>query len=155
MKHILFIASCILTFIIGGSLSVHAFSPKELPVSQSSDHWKVIVGKADANDSNALKSKEGIFNVYSVDVKNIGNKVYNATVEIFRDEPNTQTRYWLTSGEIPKTQDFYHHANQPISSEAKMIEVIVTWREKPYEMTKDGQKYPARKFKQTFVFKQE
>lgn len=155
MKHVLFMAFWILTFIMGGSLLTHAFSPKELPISQSSDRWKVTIGKADANDSNALKSKDGVFNVYSVDVKNIGKKVYDATVEIFRDEPNTLTRYWLISGEIPKTQDFYHHANQPISSQAKMIEVVVTWREKPYEMTKDGQKYPARKFKQTFVFKQE
>jgi len=52
-------------------------------------------------------------------------------------------------------QDFYHHSNQPVSINAKQIEVIVTWREKPYEQLKDGKKVPGRKFKESFVFYQE
>ncbi|WP_088079844.1 hypothetical protein, partial [Bacillus mycoides] len=107
------------------------------------------------NDSKATESKEGIFNVYSIDMKNIGKKVYDTTVEVYRDEPNTHTKYELFTSEMPKTQDFFHHANQPISVQSKRLEVVITWREKPYELMKNGQKHPARKFKQTFVFKQE
>jgi hypothetical protein len=60
-----------------------------------------------------------------------------------------------TSENLQSSQEFYHHQNLPVSSEAKKIEVVVTWREKPYEQMKDGRKYSARKFKQTFIFKQD
>ncbi|MBA9042679.1 hypothetical protein HNP21_005816 [Bacillus aryabhattai] len=107
------------------------------------------IGKADVND---LKEKEGEFNVYSIDVKNSGAKVYDARVEVYRDEPNSKTKYGLFIAKIPDTQNTFHYQNQPISVQSKTLEVVVTWKEESYRAMKDGEKYPARKFKQIFLF---
>ncbi len=150
MKHIFVTIMSVLT-IASSSLSVNAASIKELPVTQSSNQWKVTVGKAETDNS---KEEKDVFNLYSIDIKNIGDKVYNLTFEVYRDEPSTKTMFGLS--EVKSIdQDFYHHSNQPVSSNAKQIEVIVTWREKPYEQLNDGKKVPGRKFKETFVFYQE
>jgi hypothetical protein len=153
LKNIIFLVFATVSFIMSSSLSANAFSAKELPLSQSSDHWKVTLDKPETDD---LKAEKGVFNLYSLDVKNIGDEVYDPIFEVYRSEPNSRTKYALTSSkDIPKTQDFFHHQNLPVSTKAKVIEVVVTWREKPYEQMKNGEKYPAQKFKQTFVFKQD
>jgi hypothetical protein len=140
---------CILS---GGSLSANAATIKNLPKIETSNHWKVTLGKPDIGELNAKKD----VNVYSVDIKNIGAKVFDPSFTVYRDEPNTRTMYYLTSSKkLGASQDFFHHQNLPVSNKAKTLEIIVTWKDKPYELSKNGQKYSARKFKQTFVFKQE
>ncbi len=56
----------------------------------------------------------------------------------------------LITFKIPESQNFFHNQNQPISVDSKKIEVVVTWKEEPFRVMKDGKKYPARKFRQTF-----
>jgi hypothetical protein len=151
MKQLAIIMSliCILS---GGTLTANASTIKNLPKTETSDHWKVTLAKPDIGELNA---KKGV-NVYSVDIKNIGAMVYDPSFKVYRDEPNTRTLYYLTSSKkLGPSQDFFHHQNLPVSNKAKTIEVIVTWNDKPYELNKNGKKYSARKFKQTFIFKQE
>ncbi|MDH2364087.1 hypothetical protein PQ796_30720 (plasmid) [Priestia megaterium] len=145
--HILLVGSCLCS-IIFGSVNTYAYTPEKLPTSQSSDHWKVKIDKPDTNN---LKDNDE-FNTYSIDVRNLGGQVYDATVEIYRDEPNTNTKAELITYKIPDSQNFFHHQNQPISVDSKKIEVVVTWKEEPFRVMKDGKKYPARKFKQAFLF---
>jgi hypothetical protein len=153
LKNIIFLVFATVSFIMSSSLSANAFSAKELPLSQSSDHWKVTLDKPETDD---LKAEKGVFNLYSLDVKNIGDEVYDPIFEVYGSESNTRTKYSLISSkDMPIKQDFFHHQNLPVSTKAKVIEVVVTWREKPFEQMKNGEKYPARKFKQTFVFKQD
>jgi hypothetical protein len=147
--HILLAGSCLCS-IIFGSVNTYAYTPEKLPTSQSSDHWKVKIDEPDVKD---LKDNDE-FNTYSIDVRNLGGQVYDATVEIYRDEPNTNTKAELITYKIPDSQNFFHHQNQPISVDSKKIEVVVTWKEEPFRVTKDGKKYPARKFKQAFLFPQ-
>lgn len=150
MKNI-FVAIITVLTIVSSSLSASAASLKELPATRTSNHWKVTLGKAEIDHVNEEKD---VFNLYSIDIRNIGEKVYDPTFEIFRDEPNTKTMFAL-SEVTSSDQDHYHHTNQPVSIKAKQIEVIVTWREKPYEQLNDGRKVPARKYKESFVFYQE
>ncbi|MEH7237956.1 hypothetical protein [Bacillus sp. JJ1562] len=150
MKHI-FVAIISVLTIISSSLSASAASIKDLPVTQTSNHWKVTLGKA---ESEKLTEEKDLFNLYSIDIKNIGEKVYDLTFEVYRDEPYTKTMFAL-SEVTSLDQDYYHHTNQPVSINAEQIEVIVTWREKPYERLNNEKKVPARKFKESFVFYQE
>lgn len=149
MKHI-FVAIITVLTIVSSSLSVSAASIKELPVTQTSSQWKVTLGKAETYN---FEKEKDVFNVYSIDIKNIGKKAYDLSFEVYRDEPNTKTMFGL-SEVTSLDQDFYHHTNQPVSVKAKQIEVIVTWREKPDELNKE-KKIPARKFKESFIFYQE
>ena len=50
----------------------------------------------------------------------------------------------------------FNHANFPISVQSNELEVMITWQEKPSRTLETGQKdcEAARKFKQTFTFKQ-
>ena len=148
--HILILGSLFCSLIFG-SVNANAYKPEKLPTSQSSNHWKVEIDKPDVKD---MKEKEGEFNIYSIDVRNLGAQVYDATVEVYRDEPNTNTKYELITFKIPETQNFFRHQNQPISVDSKTLEVVVTWKEEPYRVMKNGQKHPARKYKQTFLFEQ-
>jgi|GEM_PF-3461204 len=151
MKKAFLMIFATITLSIFSSNSACALSLNQLPTAKNSDHWKVTFDKPDINDE---KLKKDVFNVYSLDIKNIGDKVYDPQIEVYRDEPNTRTMYWLfTSGVSPLKQDF-HHQNMPVSSNAKNIEIVITWREQPYEKMTNGEKYSARKYKQTFVFKQ-
>lgn len=149
-KNIVALTVCLLFLITSNSLPVHANSVKDLPTSKTSDHWKVVIGERKIDN---IKPNERT-NIYSVRVENIGKKAYDIQVEVYRDEPNTKTMYWLTTDDIPSTRNFYEHQNLPLSTKAKTIEVVVTWRDKQYEEMRNGQKYPARKFKQTFKFEQ-
>ena len=148
--HVLILSSIFFSLIFG-SVNANAYKPEKLPTSQSSNHWKVKIDKPDVKD---LKENEGKFNLYSIDVRNLGSQVYDATVEVYRDEPNTSTKQELITFKIPEAQNFFHHQNQPISVDSKVVEIVVTWKEEPYTVMKDGRKSPARKFKQTFLFSQ-
>ena len=52
MQKVLFSFFCIFCFVIGSSFTVHAFSPKQLPISQTSDRWKM--------DKKTVRRKESI-----------------------------------------------------------------------------------------------
>ncbi|THE12029.1 hypothetical protein E1I69_12755 [Bacillus timonensis] len=150
MKYIVVAIISVLA-VVCSSFSTSAASIKELPVTQTSGHWKVTLGKAETDQ---VKEEKDVFNLYSIDIKNVGEKVYDLTFEVYRDEPNSKTMLGL-SYVSSSDQDFYHHTNQPVSIEAKQIEVIVTWIEKPYEQLTDGKKVVGQKYKESFIFYQE
>jgi len=152
MKHSLGLASCIFICTVMYSLSVHAFSPETLPISRSSDHWKVTVEEPVLD---GIQPPKGVADLYKVNVTNIGENVYDATVEVYQDDPVTQERSRLGIYDIPKTQNFFEHQNLPISVKSKKMEIVVTWSEKPSGLTEDGQKDSAQKLKQTFSFQQD
>ncbi|NRD78574.1 hypothetical protein HPT25_14515 [Bacillus sp. BRMEA1] len=171
MKNIPLFMITTITFLMVSSFSAYAETTKNLPITKTSDHWKVTLGNP---DSDSLKPQKDVFNVYSLDIKNIGEKVFDPVFEVYRDEPNSHTLYWLTSniyidyskktassGNMASSENMgstlasFHHKNLPVYSKAKIIEVVITWKEKPYEQMKNGKKFEARKFKQTFIFKQD
>lgn len=149
MKHILGLASCVFICMAVQSLPAQAFSPKMLPISQSSDHWKVTVEEPVLD---GIQPPKGVADLYKVNVTNIGENVYDATVEVYQDDPATQKRSRIGIYDIPKTQNFFEHQNLPISIKSKKMEIVVTWGEKPSGLAEAGQKDSAQKLKQTFSF---
>jgi hypothetical protein len=78
MKKLLLCVVTALAILMSGSFSTSAASTKNLPISQSSNHWKVTIGKAEIDD---FKAKKGVYNLYSVDVKNVGEKAYDPVLK--------------------------------------------------------------------------
>ncbi|AOY16656.1 hypothetical protein BGI23_15915 [Bacillus sp. ABP14] len=158
MQKVLFSFFCIFCFVIGSSFTVHAFSPKQLPVSQTSDRWKIEIKKPDKKTS-LVTSKKDVFDTYGFEVQDIGKDAYHVTVEVFRNEPHSRTKYELFTSKkdhVLSKEIAFNHANFPISVQSNELEVIITWQEKPSKVLENGQKdcEAERKYKQTFIFKQ-
>ncbi|MFE6137397.1 hypothetical protein [Bacillus sp. NPDC057893] len=137
----------------------YAYSPKSLPISQNSDQWHVNIDEVKKTSEKLLQPKKGVFQTYHFSVKNIGkSEVYNVQVEVFRNEPNTKTKYELFSlkeSRLASGKTGFEHANFPVSTKADEVNVIITWQEHPFRSMRNGQKVEARKFKEHFVFKEE
>ena len=136
----------------------YAYSPKSLPISQNSDQWQVNIDEVKRTSEKLLQPKKGVFQTYHFSVKNLGkSEVYNVQVEVFRNEPNTKTKYELFSlkeSRLAGGKTGFEHANFPVSTKADKIDVIITWQEHPFLSMRNGQKFESRKFKEHFVFKE-
>jgi hypothetical protein len=71
--HVLILGS-IFFLLIFGSANANAYKSEKLPISPSSNDWKV---KIDNSDVEILKENEREFNVYSINVRNLGSQVYD------------------------------------------------------------------------------
>ncbi|HDR7515870.1 hypothetical protein AB1I92_07100 [Bacillus mobilis] len=137
----------------------YAYSPKSLPISQNSDQWQVNIDEPKKMSKKTLQAKKDEFQTYQFSVKNVGNsEVYNVQVEVFRNEPKTQTKYELFSlkeSRLASGKTGFRHANFPVATKADVVDVIITWQEHPFRSMRNGQKVESRKFKEHFVFKDE
>ncbi|WP_088087985.1 hypothetical protein [Bacillus sp. OV166] len=99
----------------------------------------MVVGKAASNDPNLNKStKPELYNVYSLDIKNIGDKDNKMVrVEAYRDEPNSTTQFELftVDYEHDNLNPSFQHQNFPLYTKATELKVIVTWTKKSEKMT--------------------
>jgi hypothetical protein len=128
--------------------NIFATKFEKLPMVENSEQWEVVLGKPDSHDKMANKSKPGYFNVYSMDIKNVGDKDVNIVrVEAYRDQPNSMTEYELFTAD-GLSQDSFHHMNFPLYSKAKKLNVIVTWTK-----ISDTNAH-KRKYREQFVFNQ-
>ncbi|MGE7884746.1 hypothetical protein [Bacillus sp. NPDC094077] len=136
----------------------YAYSPKSLPISQNSDQWQVNIDEPKNISKNTLQAKKDKFQTYHFSVKNVGNsEVYNVQVEVFRNEPNTKTKYELFSlkeSRLASGKTGFRHANFPVATKADEVDVIITWQEHPFRSMRNGKKVESRKFKEHFVFKE-
>ncbi|WJE54697.1 hypothetical protein QRE66_10970 [Bacillus cereus] len=137
---------------------VYAYSPQSLPISQNSKQWKVNIDEVKKTGQGMLQPKKGVFHTYHFSVQNIGkDEVYNIQVEVFRNEPNTETKYELFSlkeARLASGRTEFKHANFPVSTKADEVDVMITWQEHPFRAMRNGQKVEERKFKEHFVFKE-
>ncbi|PFJ14214.1 hypothetical protein COD67_00305 [Bacillus cereus] len=135
----------------------YAYSPKSLPISQNSDQWQVNIDEPKKISKNMLQTKKDEFQSYHFSVKNVGeNEVYNIQVEVFRNEPNTKTKYELFSlkeSRLASGKTGFRRTNFPVATKADEVDVIITWQEHPFRSMRNGQKVESRKFKEHFVFK--
>jgi hypothetical protein len=123
---------------------------ENLPSTESSKQWEVIVDNADSDDPNFNKStKPDLYNVYSMDIKNIGDEnVKSLRIEAYRNDPNLKTEYELFTAEDEEnkllTPSFHH--NFPLSSKATNLKVFITWTKK------SRNNIYQRKYREVFVF---
>ncbi|MEM5685205.1 hypothetical protein AAHB64_23210 [Bacillus toyonensis] len=135
----------------------YAYSPKSLPISQHSNQWQVNIDEVKKRVKNCCNLKRCISSILFL-CKNLGkSEVYNVQVEVFRNEPNTKTKYELLSlkeSRLASNKTGFEHANLPISTKTDEVDVIITWQEHPFRSMRNGQKVESRKFKEHFVFKE-
>jgi hypothetical protein len=124
----------------------YAIEFNKLSKVENSKQWEVVIGKPDSHDKMANKSKPGYFNVYSMDIKNVGEKDVNIVrVEAYRDQPNSTTEYELFTAD-GLNQDSFHHMNFPLYSKSNKLNVIVIWTK-----ASDTNAH-KRKYREQFVF---
>ncbi|CEH31167.1 Uncharacterized protein BN1090_A2_03637 [Aneurinibacillus migulanus] len=140
-------------FSSAGSVNAEIF---KTPVTKNTEQWSIRIGEARLDAPDMIKSKPGVFDVYSLEIKNNGHTLHNVTVEVYRDEPNSLTKFGLFSnpiGTIKQGQSILLHKNFPLSVKAKEVEVIVSWQDES-KLARDGKtKLEGRKYKQSFIFK--
>lgn len=141
---------------LGTHATANAFSPDSMPVIQSSDQWEVQIDSPDdQKHPDMAKAKKGVYNTYSLKLKDLKKEVYNVKVEAYRDEPNSKTKYELFTVDnsvFKSGKAIQLHTNFPISVNAEELEVTITWQEEPYITLKNGQKADSRRYKQVFKF---
>jgi len=141
------IASILL--LVGTSIDAKALALPELPTKETSKQWSVEVTKPDTDDPNLAKTKKGVYHTYSLDVKNIGKDVHDVKVQLFRNEPNSNTKYGLLPTiEIPQLSQKdghpLHVSNFGLSEKATDLNIVITWKGKGEE----------REYQETFTFHQ-
>ncbi|MFS0605273.1 hypothetical protein [Peribacillus frigoritolerans] len=137
-------------FLTLAPINSFASSLENLPRKLSTNQWSVEIGKPDSPNRHDNKSDNPeLYNVYSMDIKNIGDKnVKLVRVEAYRDDPNSQTAFELFTTESDKNlTPSFHHNNFPLFTKATKLIVTVTWTKE------SGDKYP-RKFQEHFFFNQ-
>jgi len=138
----------------------NALTLNQLPTEQSSEQWTVKVGKA-GEGKDYVKPQKGKFNTYSIEVDKLGRDVASVEINMFRNEPNSQTKYsllscsdWEQCNSIKETQAIklaeqlnkkepFRFENILLAEKANELEVVVTWTEKGSE---------GRTLKETFTF---
>jgi hypothetical protein len=146
MNKFLFISAFLTLLILGPSIEANALTFDTLPKVQTSKQWSVEIGKSQKGD-NYVEPKKGVIDIYSFRIKNIGQEVDIVSLQLFRDDSNSNRKSALFGPstfrlKLDKERDFSINAF-PISAQAKELEVVVTWKENGTN----------RELKETFVFK--
>ena len=99
-------------FTIGTSFQAQALTFEQLPTKQTSNQWSVQVGEAKQGEDLA-KPEKGKFHTYSLKIDKIGTDVLTAEVYMYRNEPDSTTKYALFGCPDEKdcNQDRYDRAN--------------------------------------------
>lgn len=93
MKRLLLLLSVLLLVLFFVQTKTQASSFKELPIKQKTDQWSVELSEA-KNEKEFASPKKGEYKIYSVEIKN-GKEAATADVQLFRDDPNSITKYSL------------------------------------------------------------
>ncbi|MFF5395863.1 hypothetical protein ACFY5J_00520 [Peribacillus butanolivorans] len=159
-KTILAICTLFLLNIVAPTLEAKALTFGELPTKQTSKQWSVQVGEAEQGKGLA-KPEKGKFHTYSLEVDNIGKDVLSAEIYMFRNEPNSTTKFSLFGcpGEEDCNKDHFEEAislakqmndgypykfsNFVLAEKATEFEVEIVWTQKGSE---------GRPLKETFTF---
>ena len=136
------------------------FKLDKVPTKQTTKQWSVQVDVAEQGNE-SIKPKKGTFDTYSLRIDKLGNDVLSVEVHMFRNEPNSTTKYALFG--CPDENDCnkehferaislakqlnegipYQFANFPLAEKATELEVEIVWTEK---------ENAGRPLKERFIF---
>ncbi|KFM99876.1 hypothetical protein D0U04_03860 [Bacillus clarus] len=138
-------------------LQASAYTFQSLPIASKSKQWYIEIDKSHSTNPQAIQPKQGIYDTYSLFVKNIGKDVSNVSVEILHNNPASKATFKPTSASnmnVSKSHTNFEYMVFPLYVSANTFEVVITWEEK--EFTYNGHPENAgKKMKQTFVFNEE
>ncbi|MEH7458050.1 hypothetical protein CON65_17530 [Bacillus pseudomycoides] len=135
-------------------LQASAYTFQELPIASKSKQWYIEIDKSHSTNPNALQPKQGVFDTYSLFVKNIGKDVSNVSVEVLHNNPASQATFKPSSNSdmnISKSHTSFEHMIFPLYANANTFEVVITWEEKEFSYNGHPEN-EGKKMKQTFVF---
>ncbi len=158
VKNVLFFL-CVLLF------SFHFAQPKTyaltfsvLPITQKTEQWSVQVREAKSVKGLA-RPKKGVYHVYSLEVKNIGKEAATVDVQLYRNDPDSITRFSLFGcpnengiNQIEEAKTLAQSLNDGsplrfnhfmLANKASELEVVIIWTQKGQE---------GRHLKQSFTF---
>jgi hypothetical protein len=128
----------------------------DVPASKNSEQWSVTLGQPILDGPN-MAPKPNVADMYSVTIKNNGEKAYNVRGEAYRNERNSQTKLKLTLHTLTPSwengKELTIHKNLPISVNADELEVVVYWESAEDQTNIVQGKKVARTWKQSFIFK--
>ncbi|MCY8922020.1 hypothetical protein [Bacillus atrophaeus] len=158
MKRLLLLLSVLLILLFLVQTKTQASSFNELPFKQKTDQWSVELSEA-KNEKEFASPKKGEYKVYSVEIKNIGKEAATADVQLFRDDPNSITKYSLFGCPDEKCEKQSEDSRAlaeslndgsplrfkhiMLADKASELEVEIIWSQKRQE---------GRNLKQTFKF---
>ncbi|MCC2928931.1 hypothetical protein ACWH4V_10310 [Bacillus mojavensis] len=156
-KHLL--SLCVLIFaLIFVQTKTQALTFTELPIKQKTEQWSVEITEA-KNAKELASPKKGEYHVYSMDIKNIGEAAATVDVQLYRNDPDSTTRFSLfgcpNENCVRQEEDLINLAKSlndgaplkfnhfMVAEKASELEVVIIWTQKGKE---------GRQLKQTFTF---
>ncbi|EMA6344742.1 hypothetical protein ACO11K_000012 [Bacillus cytotoxicus] len=137
-------------------IQVSAFTFQELPVASKSKQWYIEIDKSYNSNKQAIQPKQGVYDTYSLFVKNIGKDVSNVSIEIFGNDPSAKTTFKPTASHtnVSKSHTSFDYMVFPLYFTSHTFKVVMTWEEK--EFTYNGHpESKSKKMQQTFIFTEE
>ncbi|NLS39886.1 hypothetical protein EYH65_05600 [Bacillus subtilis] len=158
MKRVFFsVCAVIVVGFVFCQSKAHALTFTVLPITQKTDQWSVKVSEA-KNAKEFAESQKGEYQVYSLEVKNVGEKAAAVDVQLYRNDPDSITRFSLfgcPDENCDKPEDHKMLAKSlndgsplkfnhfMLADKASELEVVIIWTQKGQE---------GRNLKQTFKF---
>ncbi|MBL3646929.1 MULTISPECIES: hypothetical protein [Bacillus] len=158
MKKVLFFLYVILFAFTFVQSNAHALTFTVLPITQKTEQWSVEVSEA-KNAKEFAAPKKGKYNVYSLEVNNIGKEAATVDVQLYRNDPDSITRFSLFGcpdencvKQIDDAKTLAESLNDGsplrfkhfmLADKASELEIVIIWTQKGQE---------GRNLKQTFKF---
>jgi hypothetical protein len=156
---VLGISICLSLVLVCTTIDTKALTFKKLPIIQTSTQWSVQVGEAEKG-TDLVNFKEGEYSTYSLIIDKVGKDVSSVRINLYRNEPNSNTRYSLVNcppsdpcgdeideqsialAEYMNEGNPYLFSNILVAEKATEMEVEIVWTENS----------EGRLMKETFVF---
>ncbi|MCM3599057.1 hypothetical protein M4D55_25305 [Metabacillus idriensis] len=160
MKKISFVCcSLFILFFYFVPTGANALTFDTLPIKQTSKQWSVRVGEA-IDEKENVKPVKGKFHTYSLEVDNIGKDAFSVEINMFRNEPNSKTKFSLFS--CPEDWDCNKDRLKMAKSTAKQLNDGMPYKFQNFLLAKKAteleveiiwtQDKNGRPLKETFTF---
>ncbi len=137
-------------------IQASAYTFQSLPVASKSKQWYIEIDKSHNSNKQAVQPKQGVYDTYSLLLKNIGNDVANVSVEILDNTPTSKATFNPTSSNnnVSKSHTSFDYMVFPLDFNSHNFKVVITWEEKNFSYN-GHPVHESKKMKQTFVFNEE
>ncbi|MGE1104970.1 hypothetical protein ACQJ2X_02865 [Bacillus wiedmannii] len=154
MKRKIFSLFALICFALPIQASAYTF--QSLPIESKSKQWYIEIDKSHNANKQAAQPKKGVYDTYSLLIKNIGNDVSNVSVEILDNTPTSKAIFNPTTlhNNVSKSQTSSDYIVFPLDFNSHNFKVVITWEEKNFSYNGHPVN-EGKQMKQTFVFNEE
>ncbi|MDJ1477406.1 hypothetical protein QBX67_19750 [Bacillus sp. LS15-K4] len=154
MKRKIFSLFALICFALPIQASAYTF--QSLPIASKSKQWYIEIDKSHNANKQVVQPKQGVYDTYSLLVKNIGNDVSNVSVEILDNIPTFKASFNPTTlhNNVSKSQTSFDYMVFPLDFNSHNFKVVITWEENNFSYNGHPVN-EGEQMKQTFVFNEE